>query len=379
MRRIVTILCALVLCAGVSPAAADTGEPPVPLPGVPTGLTGPVPLPVEVDPVSPYLPQVSCHPVDMTGPTMLRDLLLRTYGVGRGSGISRGCNEGLSEHSEGRALDWMVNVKKPAEQAAAADFLAWVTRDGGVNARRLGIMYVIYNEKIWAVYNAQAGWRKSAGHTDHVHVSFSWNGARGATSFWTGVVGAIDYGPCVRVKGTYAQPTDVARAVPCAAPATALVRTKWGTRALGSKGAAVKRAQKLLKVKVTGRFNGSTLRAVRSYQRAHELPPTGTIDQATWASLDKSSVKRRLVTGFNRTSAAGHGAATFATMSIGPGSVGREVVILQTALGMKRADRNGWFGPFTAAAVAALEQRAGLAADGVVGADDWQALSAAVG
>ncbi len=378
MRRIVIMLCALALCAGVSPATADAGEPPVALPAQPTGLTGPAPLPVDVDPVSPYLPQVSCSPVDMAGPTMLRDLLLRTYGVGRG-GISRGCTEGLSEHSEGRALDWMVNVNRPAEQAAAADFLAWVTRDGGVNARRLGIMYVIYNKKIWGVYNARSGWRASAGHTDHVHISFSWNGARGATSFWTGVVGAIDYGPCVRFKGSYAQPTATPRAVPCPAPSTTLVRTTWGNRALGSKGSAVKRAQKLLKIKVTGRFTGSTLKAVRKYQRAHELPPTGTIDQPTWASLDRSSVKRRVVTGFNRTSAVRHGVAHFSATTIAPGGVGPEVVILQTALGMRRADRNGWFGPITTAAVAALEHRAGLSPDGVVGGDEWRALGATLG
>lgn len=379
MRRIVIFLCALALCVGVSPATADAGEPPVPLPAAPTGLSAPVPLPADLDPVSPYLPQVSCHPVDMVGPTMLRDLLLKTYGVGRAGSISRGCDEGLSEHSEGRALDWMVNVKSPAEQAAAADFLAWLTRDDGANARRLGIMYVIYNQKIWGVYNARAGWRASAGHTDHVHISFSWNGARGATSFWTGVVGAIDHGPCVRSAGTYAPWTDVARAVPCAAPATALVRTKWGNRARGSKGAAVKRAQKLLKVPATGRFDGRTFSAVRSYQRAHELPRTGTIDQPTWASLDRASVRQRVVAGLNRTSAARIGAASFATTTIVRGSVGPEVVVLQTALGMKRADRNGWFGPLTAAAVAALEQRAGLAADGVVGADEWTALNAPLG
>ena len=377
MRRIWIVVVALVLAMGSSPATAAAGKPPIVLPSQPTGLQAPVAQPEAVDPVSPYLPQVTCSPVDMVGPTMLRDLLLTTYGVGRGAGISRGCTEGLSEHSEGRALDWMVDVKNAAEKAAAADFLAWVTRDDGVNARRLGIMYVIYNKKIWSVYNMQAGWRTSAGHTDHVHVSFSWNGARGATSFWTGAVAATDYGPCVRFKGSYAVPTSTARATRCGAPTSALVRTTRGNRAYGSSGGTVKRAQKLLKVAVTGRFTSSTRSAVKTYQRAHDLPATGALDQPTWASLDRASIKKRVVTGFNRSRAAAHGVAHFSGRTMSKGRVGSDVLILQTALGMRRADRNGYLGTVTVAAVVAVQKRAGLAADGVVGAEEWEAIRAA--
>jgi hypothetical protein len=37
-------------------------------------------------------------------------------------------------------------------------------------------------------------------HRTHVHLSLSWNGARGLTTFWTGGVWRYDYGPC-KTKG----------------------------------------------------------------------------------------------------------------------------------------------------------------------------------
>lgn len=370
---------ALVVGLGLAPATAAPGPPPVALPAAPTGLTAPVALPAAVDPVSPYLPQVSCQPVDMVGPRMLRDLLLSTYGIGRAGGIARGCTEGLSEHSEGRAMDWMVHVDKPAERAAAADFIAWVTRDDGVNARRLGIMYVIYNKKIWSVYNTAAGWRKSSAHTDHVHVSFSWNGARGNTSFWTGAVGVIDYGPCVRFKGSYAAPTTAPRPTRCGTPVTALVKTSRGNRAFGSTGATVRRAQALLGVPVTNRFDTATWNATRSYQQAHDLPVTGALDQPTWASLDRPSIKKRAVTGFTAAKAANYGIASYDKNTLVQGRAAKVVVILQTALRLPVADRNGYFGPVTSAAVRRVQTAAGLTPDGVVQGEEWQAILAGIG
>ncbi len=384
VRGIVPVVVAMALAAGLAQApapasaAGSAGSPPVSLPSSPTGLTSPVPLPPEVDPVSPYLPQVSCHPVDMTGPLMLRDLLLSTYGVGRPGSISRGCTEGLSEHSEGRAMDWMVDVRRPAERAAAADFIAWVTRDGGLNARRLGIMYVIYNEKIWSVYNAKAGWRKSYAHTDHVHVSFSWAGARGNTSFWTGVAGVVDVGPCVRFAGSYAPPTSSPRTAACGTPTKALVRTSRGNRAYGSSGRTVRRAQALLGVPVTSRFDRATWNATRAYQRAHDLPVTGALDQPTWGSLDRGSIRRRTVAKLSRRQAAARGVSQYASTSLAPGRAAAAIVVLQTALGLPTADRNGFYGPVTRAAVERVQSAAGLAVDGVVDGPEWRAVRAAL-
>ncbi|MCL3817508.1 peptidoglycan-binding domain-containing protein [Aeromicrobium wangtongii] len=374
MRKVWIVAVALALGLTASPARAAAGKPPIPLPSAPTGLASPVALPQVVDAVPAYQPQVSCHPGDMIGPIMLRDLVLATYGIGGRGNISRGCTEGVSEHSEGRAWDWAVNVKNPAEQAAAADFIAWLTRDDGLNARRLGVMYVIYNKKIWGAYNTRAGWRTSYAHTDHVHISFSWNGARGNTSFWTGTAGTIDHGPCARFKGSYAAPTSAPRAARCGAPTTALVKTSRPNRQYGSTGGTVARLQTLLGVPVTRRFDTATQAAVRSYQRAHDLPVTGAADQPTWASLDRSSIKKRTVRGFTAWKAANHGRKHYSRNTISQGRAAKAVVILQTALGMRVADRNGYFGPLTQAAVMKVQAKAGLVPDGVVRAEEWQAI-----
>lgn len=378
MRRIWIVVGSLVIGVGLTAVPAVAGESPVELPATPTGLISPVALPPEVDPISPYLPQAGCHPVDMIGPQKLRELVLATYGVGGRGGISRGCTEGLSEHSEGRAWDWMVNVKKPEELAAAADFLAWVTRDDGLNARRLGIMYVIYNKKIWSIYNTRAGWRKNTGHTDHVHISFSWAGARGNTSFWTGTAGTIDYGPCARFKGSPAEWTNTPRARPCGKPAASLVKTSRANRQYGRTGSTMRQAQTLLQIPVTGRFDAATWTAVRSYQKAHELPFTGALDQPTWASLDRSSVTKRTVNGYTPVKAAKYGVDKYSRTTLAKGRSAKAVVILQTALGMRLADRNGYFGEMTRAAVQLAQSRAGLVPDGIVRAEEWKAIRALI-
>ncbi|WP_258272927.1 hypothetical protein, partial [Escherichia coli] len=63
------------------------------------------------------------------------------------------------------------------------------------NARRLGVMYVIWNGKIWGAYGAGKGWRPystcakhpekswdNTCHRNHMHISLSWAGAMGRTS-----------------------------------------------------------------------------------------------------------------------------------------------------------------------------------------------------
>jgi hypothetical protein len=49
-------------------------------------------------------------------------------------------------------------------------------------------MYIIWNRRIFRAYNPGAGWEPYSGtnpHTDHIHFSFAWNGARKQTSWWT--------------------------------------------------------------------------------------------------------------------------------------------------------------------------------------------------
>jgi hypothetical protein len=141
-----------------------------------------------------YDGQDSCSSTSQPGVVAFRDLVLATYPCTTSGGITRGCGVGgKSEHKEGRAWDWMIKAPHPAADA----LLGWLlASDGQGNAhaiaRRLGVMYIIWNKKIWKSYQASKGWQGYSGsspHTDHVHFSFSWAGAKKTTSFWSGAPG----------------------------------------------------------------------------------------------------------------------------------------------------------------------------------------------
>ncbi|MCW2748910.1 MAG: hypothetical protein JWR83_20 [Aeromicrobium sp.] len=374
MRRIVIVVAAAVLLGAGLPAPSYAGAPPITLPAHPQGLVGPVDLPDGLDPASPYLPQVSCSPIDMPGVVKLQALVLKTYGEGGIGAIHHGCTEGVSEHSEGRAWDWMASTADKKQKAAAANFISWVTKNHGENARRLGIMYIIYNKKIWAIYREREGWRPSYDHVDHVHISFSWNGARGNTSFWTGKVGVIDKGPCIRFAGTYAVRTNTPRQGSCRPTSELLKKTSLGQRAYGSTGTTVAKGQTLLGVKKTSTFDGATWTAVKKYQLAHDIPGTGVLDQPTWASLSPGSVTSQVVTGYTQKQAAAYGLAHYGSTTVQKADVDPAVMFLQTALHLAVADRNGYFGAVTEASVKAMQTTAGLEPTGVVGKAEWQAL-----
>jgi hypothetical protein len=138
-------------------------------------------------------PQTGCTDQAQKGVVAFRSMLNTAYEAHTGY-ITRGCGVGgTSEHKEGRALDYMLDVNDREENAIANDALNWLLktdRHGNkhANARRLGIMYIIWNRKIWGSYNPSAGWRDYGGsnpHTDHIHFSFSWAGARKQTTWWT--------------------------------------------------------------------------------------------------------------------------------------------------------------------------------------------------
>lgn len=156
-----------------------------------------------------YQGQTICSPTAKVGTLELQTWLTARYAGTGSSGISRDCAVGgRSEHKEGRAFDWHVDVANPAQKAQAEAFLALLLapdRYGNTAAlaRRMGLMYVIWNDRIysssshfvWRPYVhpacsgaalAQCG--RTLRHQDHVHVSMSWAGALGRTSFWDGTV-----------------------------------------------------------------------------------------------------------------------------------------------------------------------------------------------
>jgi hypothetical protein len=185
VRAGVAVLTSIALWVGV-PAVAQAAEP---IPAPPASLSNNV-----IDAHPGYQPQTTCSPSAKPGATALLNLLIKTWG-GSSSGISRACTTGgTSEHKEGRALDWHMDVKNASDVAQVDKALAWITANNGEIARRLGIMYIIWNQRLWATYAPDRGWRNeadkgsyTANHKDHVHISLTWDGAYQQTSWWTGV------------------------------------------------------------------------------------------------------------------------------------------------------------------------------------------------
>ncbi len=120
-----------------------------------------------IDPYAPYDPQRDCDPAAKPGVTGFRDLVLAAYRDTRDLGISRPCGSGgQSEHKEGRAWDWGVEVNGQSEPAD--DLINWLhatDRHGNRHAllRRFGIMYMIWNRRIWMANRPDAGWQPYRG------------------------------------------------------------------------------------------------------------------------------------------------------------------------------------------------------------------------
>lgn len=300
-RRAAAALAAVAASALVAvPAAAAT--PPTPRP--------PVALPTAVEPPTPYVGQVACDPAGKPGAVALGKLLTATY-PGTTYGIDRPCGNGgtVSEHYEGRAVDWMVRADRPEQKAQAEGFLAWLlapdaTGAPAAMARRLGVMYVIWDKRQYGVHRAGEGWRPYACsdvtscHSDHVHLSLSWDGAYARTSFWTGrVASGTDFGPCRPADLNWApryrsaNPTRCpsqprVTAPPGMSPVVAgLVRFGGAELAQGSRGAAVSALQAGLGVPADGMFGPGTAAAVRDVQRRRGLAVTGVADAPTWRAL----------------------------------------------------------------------------------------------
>ena len=131
---------------------------------------------------------MSCDPRAKPGVVAFAALMTARYKTGA-KGTYRPCQGDTSEHYDSRALDWMLSVNNPTQKAIANSVTAWLSANNGAMARRFGISYIIWNHKMWKEYRPDSGWAAYTGsvpHTDHVHFSFSWDGAMKRTSWWTG-------------------------------------------------------------------------------------------------------------------------------------------------------------------------------------------------
>lgn len=313
--RVVPVRTTLVVMAGallaapllaMAPGDAQTVSSPVPA-SEPKGLGEYAKPASKVEDFAAYVPQASCDPQWRKGIRQFRDLVMKTYPWTRDWGSLRDCtDDGISEHLDGRAWDWNADANKPKEFEAATDLINWLMAKGPDGkqaywARRLGIMYIGYNHRIWGAYRASEGWRvlgNSNPHTDHVHFSFSWEGAFGRTSFWTGEPALRDYGPCRPYQNEPA--TLYGRGVknrrPCGyPPVLSQTSSSSGSRLWrGSESAEVLAIQKALNVPGANSYFGRlTMRAVAEYQRSHNLPVTGAVDTRTRTQMVSDGILKR--------------------------------------------------------------------------------------
>ncbi len=106
----------------------------------------------------------------------VRDEIDRRFGPFVSIGCYRPGNDG--EHPLGRACDFMLSsggvMPSGPNVQRGYNIAAWAQ----ANASRLGIMYIIYRQRIWDIRMASSGWVPmpdrgsiTANHFDHVHIS----------------------------------------------------------------------------------------------------------------------------------------------------------------------------------------------------------------
>lgn len=163
------------------------------------------PAHAELEDFASYQPESHCSPRAKPGAVYLSGWLVRHYGGGRGR-IGSTCSKSVSEHQEGRAIDWSNDATTKAArkrvEAFMDDVFAPDHRDrDAAKARRMGIMYVIWDDRIYSAWNGFEPEKylsssckkltkcsKTLRHRDHVHISLTRQGGFGRTSFFDGKV-----------------------------------------------------------------------------------------------------------------------------------------------------------------------------------------------
>ncbi|MGZ8633357.1 MAG: NlpC/P60 family protein [Solirubrobacteraceae bacterium] len=176
------------------------------------------------------------------------------------------------------------------------------------------------------------------------------------------------------------------------APSALAKASHLGDRPLrsGAKGADVRELQQALgqagfKVKLDGRFGTGTLRAVKRFQRASRLTPSGTVGRRTVAALKRAlrGSSANVNGGFNPDSpdaaAAHHSLGD--RIPVKRGMSGHDIRVLQdflTQAGCKVAI-DGEFGSTTEKAVKQFETAQNRPVDGIMDAGDIDALRTLAG
>lgn len=157
-----------------------------------------------VEDYSSYQPPRTCASRVKPGTKILARWVDRRFSGGRVHASLRACpsSGASSEHHEGRAIDWSMDATRKKERREVRRFLEKIFavdkqgNDHGL-ARRMGVMYVIWDDRIYASYDRfeARDYRSSSckrlrkcsptlRHRDHVHISLSRKGAKARTSWY---------------------------------------------------------------------------------------------------------------------------------------------------------------------------------------------------
>jgi peptidoglycan hydrolase-like protein with peptidoglycan-binding domain len=161
-----------------------------------------------------------------------------------------------------------------------------------------------------------------------------------------------------------------------------------GDRALraGSSGRDVRELQKALRragfnVKVDGQFGASTVRAVKRFQRAAQLTPSGTVGRKTVAALRAAATgsSANVSNGGTSASSRGRSKSLGDRIPVKQGMHGHDIRVLQDLLGNAGYDVtiDGEFGAGTLTAVKEFQTAHQRPVDGDLDADDIATLRAA--
>jgi len=141
--------------------------------------------PAEPFAVCPIESACDSPPTVRPGTKAFADFVMGNFGGGN-SGFVRACGTRPSGHYTGKAWDWTNDANDPVAVMRVEDLLNWLFANDYELFKRAGICYVIWNRQRWSP--RVMSWVEYTGpnpHTDHVHFSFSQDGADGQTSFYT--------------------------------------------------------------------------------------------------------------------------------------------------------------------------------------------------
>lgn len=183
--------------------------------GIPGSASAADRYPILDDPVDPYpsaAPAECSYGYTFPGVYAFRDILATSYGS-RTASLARPCPATMtansSYHARGLALDYRMNAFNATEVGYANRILQWLFEpneagDKHVRLRRLGIVEVIWADRLWTRFDTNATadintWRvydssgcvagggapDTCAHRDHIHFSFSRAGGNMQTSWWS--------------------------------------------------------------------------------------------------------------------------------------------------------------------------------------------------